>query len=236
MNSRHSKNILVFSCWLFHIQQSVVCVESNGETCSLSLVLISCFSFLSHLSSSYYLYFVNLPVRLAQPVFWKTSCFLVHRSCVVAVKDRGATWSLCFSNSIYTVFIQCHEIKPWRLSRCVCLHCDPFSNQTLTPDSTNPLSMSCPECDARITLQASNGLFEKGSAQSLQDGHRNWPRLLLNKVMVRSSQLCLGFFLNTPDGSVRSQLHMALTDWPSLRIPTDLNVVVMNISRPFCSL
>lgn len=135
------RHVVFPQCWSLALLSSLISVP-------LTIYILS--TFLLDLPSQY---FGNRPV------------FLYHRSCLVAVKDRGASWSLWFSTSIKRN-LHCVHPMSWNqaleaVEMCLSALWSIFQ-PNLNSWFNKSFSMSCPECDARITLQASNGLFWKG--------------------------------------------------------------------------
>lgn len=108
---------------------SKCCLRREMERRSSSLCWTLCFPFLSPLSTSCCSYVVVLSVKLVgdqsatfnnystSQLWYFPVLLLVRRSCLVAVKDSGATWSFfSFSQALIRREPTLPWIEPWRLS------------------------------------------------------------------------------------------------------------------------
>lgn len=136
---------------------------------------------------------------------------VLYSASYVAVRDRGGSPP---SRGNHAVSSRCHESSPGGISRCIRLHCDPFSNQVLSPDWPQWHSLM-----SRLEVWCQNNPFglsmassKKGTAQSLHDWHRKWPGLLLYELHAAapSSVWAVFFAATSLMCQYDVQLHMAL--------------------------
>ena len=136
------ENTLLHQCWtLTALLSSLLSVPLTAHMLSL---------FLLNLNAS------DKPVIVKTQYVTTGILQLVRNSCLVAVKDRDGISGSPSSRGSYTVQPM-YDSSPGGCQGFICLHCDPFSNQVLSPDWPKE-SFESPECDARTTLLASNGL------------------------------------------------------------------------------